>query len=129
MKTKMRYLAAIAAGFLMVSNIAALDEKHVIAGGGSISCGKFIADTKDDEFMSDFYFSWVQGFLSGLNFKYLESTEITTDLSDHEALQLWIKNYCNDNPLDLYYIAAGKLWVELRHRQGLSQDTTFITID
>lgn len=57
MKIKIRYLAAIAAGLLMVSNIAASDEKHVIAGGGFSSCGKFIADTKDAEFMSNLYFS------------------------------------------------------------------------
>jgi len=118
----MRCLAAITAGMLLVTNTAASDDKIVVAGVGANSCGKFIAETKDDETFRAAYFYWAQGFLSGLNYKYGLSPEFATDLADYNALMLWVDNYCEENPLDLYGVAAIKLWHELRIRQGLELD-------
>ena len=129
MKIKIRYLAAIAAGLLMVSNIAASKETLALVGAGANSCGKFIAETEDSELMRNLYFFWAQGFLSGLNFKYMKSARFAADLSDQEALILWIKNYCEDNPLDHYAAATVHLYRELRRRQGLDPDTIFILND
>ena len=117
----MRYLVAIAAGMLMAPVIAAADEVLAVAGAGASSCGKFIADTEGTETMSLIYFSWAQGFLTGLNAKYVKSRD-STDLSDRDALELFIENYCEENPLDNYVRAAAKLWHELRARQELEPD-------
>ena len=135
MNIKMRCLTIIAVGMLMTASTAAADEKFYMAGAGSFSCGKFIADKEDDEALRVVYFSWAQGFLSGLNMKYFlgkESdtvlaayTESATDLSDYDALQFWMENYCEENPLDLYVVATIKLWRELRVRQGLERDSRF----
>jgi len=126
---KMRYLAAVVAGMLMITNTAASDEPRYMTGAprymtgaGIASCGKFIADTEDDETFGNVYFFWAQGFLSGLNIKYLLNMESATDFLDHEAMKLWIENYCKENPLDNYSVAAMKLWHELRVRQGLNPD-------
>ena len=119
----MRYLIAIAVGMLMVTNPATPDERQLImAGAGAHSCGKFIANMELDEIFHDLYFFWAQGFLSGLNFKYFLNQESATDLADHDALQLWLENYCDENPLDQYSAAAMQLWHELRVRQGLDPD-------
>jgi len=123
---KMRYLAAIAVGMLMAANIAAQDNGPMaLVGVGARSCGKFVAETKDDENIRAAYFFWAQGFLSGLNQKYLVRFESSTDLADHNALRLWVENYCEENPLDSYYVATFKLWHELRRRQGLDPDLVF----
>jgi len=119
---KMRYLVAIAVGMLLVANTAASDDKMVVAGAGTASCGEFIADTKNNETLRDTYFLWAQGFLSSLNFKHLRNWESATDLSDPDALKLWIENYCEENPLSIYAAAVAKLWSELRIRQGLEPD-------
>ena len=129
MKIKIRYLAVIAAGSLLVSNIAASSEMQALAGIGAFSCGKFIADTEDSEMMRSLYFFWAQGFLSGLNFKHFHNAQFATNLSGSDALKLWIENYCKDDPLDYYSTAVVKLWHELRRRQGLDEDTVFIPID
>ena len=66
--------------------------------------------------------------MSGMNLKYtksLESIYSATNLTDYYGLKLWIENYCEENPLDFYAVAAEKLWVELRFRQGLDTDTRF----
>ncbi len=116
----MRCLAAITAGMLMVANTATSDDKLVVAGVGANSCGKFIADIEaGHQILTSLYFSWVQGFLTGLNTKYLLCPESATELSDHDALMLWIKNYCEENPLDQYLMAVTKLWAELRVKQKI----------
>jgi len=121
MNIKMRYLAAIAAGMLMTTGIVASERMHIV-GVGAYSCGKVVVNIKDDQSNALYSFAWVQGFLSGLNIKYLLKPESSTDLSDHDALRLWMENYCKENPLDDYAVAAGNLWTELRVRQGLDLD-------
>jgi len=122
MNIKMRYLTAIVAGMLMTTGIVA-SEKMYAVGVGVLSCGKIVANIKDDQSIALFSFSWAQGYLSGLNANHGEADG--TDLSDYEAHKLWIENYCEENPLDLYAQAALNLWHELRDRQGLEPDLLF----
>ena len=110
---------------LMTTNPTVADEL-VLVGVGAASCGKFIADY---ELVGDSYLQWTQGFLSGLNLKYFQNWQSATDLSDPYALQLWIQNYCEENPLDVYVVAASQLWHELRARQGLEFDVRSIPKD
>ena len=128
MNTKVRYLTIIAAGMLMTTNPTVADEL-VLVGPGALSCGKIIADIEDDKTFRTTYFFWAQGFLSGLNLKYFQNWQSATDLSDPDALKLWIQNYCEENPLDVYVVAASQLWNELRARQGLEPDRRGIQKD
>ena len=117
MNMKMRYLTIIAVGVLMTANTAVSDD---VAGAGGRSCGKFLADSETGrEILGAFYFSWAQGYLTGLNTKYLLCQELSTDLSDVAAIKFWIKNYCEENPLDQYLMAVTKLWAELRVKQKI----------
>lgn len=121
MKIKIRYLAAIAAGMLMISGTTAA---QTVAGAGAHSCGKFLDDVEaGGEVMNLIYFAWIQGFLTGLNTKYLPSQEFATNISDRAGMELWIKNYCEDNPLDQFTMAGAQLWAELRVKQGLRPST------
>ncbi len=56
------------------------------------------------------------GFLSGIN---LGGKGIDVDLSDYAGQNKWLENYCEENPLERYYIAIIRLWEELRQQQGL----------
>ena len=126
MNIKMRYLIVIAVGMFMVTNPAAPDERPtIIVGAGAASCGKFIAGTEGDDKFRAAYFFWAQGFLSGLNYKYFLNWASATNLSGYAAMKIWIKNYCEENPLDSYGVATEKLWHELRVRQGLDPDPLF----
>jgi hypothetical protein len=68
------------------------------------------------------YFSWTQGFLSGLNFVYILGSGTPTDLSDNAGQKLWLQNHCKENPLRKYLAASWALWRELRTTQGLEPD-------
>jgi len=110
----------------MATNPTVSEEgpESFFVGAGVLSCGKILATSKYNQLTRTIYFTWVQGFLSGLNVKYLraDTPESATDLSDNNALQIWIENYCQENPLDQYHIAATALWHVLRARQRLDPD-------
>ena len=123
MNIKMRYLTIIVVGILLAAYPAVSDD---VAGAGTGSCGKYLAAIEgadDGDNLSivreSMYFSWVQGYLTGLNSRYLLCQELSTDLSDVSAIEFWIKNYCEENPLDQYLMAAAKLWAELRVKQKI----------
>ena len=95
---------------LMAANPTASDESSIkLAGVGTASCKKFIADTEDNEAFGTAYFFWAQGFLSGLNYKYFLNWASATNLSGYAAMKNWIENYCKENPLDSYGVATEKL--------------------
>lgn len=118
MNIKTRYLAAIAVAMLMTAGTAAAIN---VAGPGGYSCGKFMVDTEVSERASAIYFSWAQGYLTGLNIKYAQSPN-AVDLTDIDGQQYWLKNYCKENSLDFYIKAVTKLWIELRVKQKLEPD-------
>ena len=110
-------------GMFMATNPAVSDEREsTMLGAGGTSCGEFIAGKEKYGTVSLVHISWAQGFLTGLNVKYLEILESVTELPDRAAMELWIENYCQENPLDNFGFAIRKLWRELRARQGLERD-------
>jgi len=72
-----------------------------VTGQGAISCGKVISNTKKyPEEMKEFYLSWMQGYISGLNYG-LDSNK--GKINDHDAIWYAVMNRCHEKPLtDLY---------------------------
>jgi len=91
--------------------------KMTLMGPGVVSCGKFLTDVK----LGTMYFLWAQGYMSALNLAYV-GPETATDLSDAAGQESWLKNYCEENSLDLYIEAVQSLWIELRKKQRLEPD-------
>ena len=106
----------------MTVDIGVADDELAVVGAGGTSCGRFIAQHRIRTHR-DVYFTWTQGYLSGLNFKHIiAADEKATNLSDLDGQQIWLENYCQENPLDLYWIAVTNLWTTLREMQGLEPD-------
>lgn len=119
MNIKNRYLAAIAVGILLAANtVAAAGNLASIVGAGTASCGEVLSSSIEIS-----YFIWAQGHLSAMNL-FLTTVE-ETNLSDHDGQQIWLKNYCEENPLEKYVQAVWSLWIELRITQGLEPDPRF----
>jgi hypothetical protein len=68
----------------------------------------------DPENAEGFFFSWAQGFMSGLNAASLQSQGQSRDLSSMppEEQERFIRDYCNDHPLASYVTVV----VQLYHR-------------
>lgn len=123
MNIKMPYLAVIAAGMLITVTASAQDEdKLSLVGAGWTSCGEFLEHSEKAEEMTFLYTSWMQGFLSALNLKHVDSDN-ATDLSDRAAQSAWIENFCREQPLQKYFLAVTMLWHQLRIMQGLDPDS------
>ncbi len=120
MNIKMRYLAAIVASMLMAMSSAA--PPGTMVGPGLVSCGQFLEDKEQLATLLDReYFAWAQGFLSAAN-AFVAHPKPYVDLSDIAGQKLWLENYCQQNPLDKFYVATVELWKDLAKRQGLSSD-------
>lgn len=91
-------------------------QAYPVQGLGATSCAEFAkmyqSDPKNMELM---FFTWAQGFLSGINMGLLankqEARELAGEMRDQN---LALRAYCAENPLKTYMDAVLQLWGTLR---------------
>ncbi len=79
-------------------------------GSVGVSCVTYI-DGIADEDIAYAYDMWVAGFVTGTNLEKKRALTTTSEL--HNA---WLKQYCENNPLDMFLTAVMKLNKELDNR-------------
>ncbi|MGY0574038.1 hypothetical protein ACTGJ9_025660 [Bradyrhizobium sp. RDM12] len=89
---------------------------YPVQGLGATSCAEFAKMYQSDpKNMELYFFTWAQGYMSGLNMGLLankqEAKELGAETND-QALAL--RTYCADNPLKTYMDAVLNLWKTLR---------------
>ena len=72
------------------------------------SCGKYVTDISTNPQAKIAYGWWVAGFVTGTN---LEKGRVLATVN--AAHKLWLKEYCEKNPLDPFMKAADELNKEL----------------
>jgi len=77
------------------------------------SCGS-VVDALNGGNYEQQYYGYINGFITGIN--YTEGGRLGANI-DNEARMLFIKNYCNENPLDPFMTALIELEKELRKRK------------
>lgn len=77
---------------------------YPVHGLGSSSCAEFAKMYQGDpEYTDRLFFSWAQGFMSGLNMAALANQTRPRDLAGITADQMQeLRTYCADNPLKNY---------------------------
>lgn len=98
---------------LFAGPLAAEAQTFGLVGGGMDSCGQWVSSSNNG--MHVVYMSWVLGYLSAYSMMKAVRTGQDTRLSqsDLQALDLWMTNYCNANPLKSINDGAYALAVEL----------------
>ena len=92
--------------------------KNTVAGAGTVLCGEALEQIEQGAPLDTLYISWMQGFLSGINFALQGQSGNTLDLSSgHESHFRWVRNWCEENALDSFNLAVRALFVELVNRQ------------
>ena len=91
-----------------------------VAGAGSRSCGRWMADRSAHNLDSQTELIWIQGYVTGRNaerayWKHLGSATVGGDM-DPEGLAAWVDTFCRQNPLKELYEAATGLYVALDHQ-------------
>ena len=75
------------------------------------------SDAQAEEFMRFVYMAWAQGFMSSINWSSrVESTYV--NLEDGDGQWLWLKNWCNENPLKPVFLGVHNLYQHLAAAQG-----------
>jgi len=83
----------------------------MVYGLGATSCGKFVAYTKS---FQESYMFWFNGFAT------MASSQSGIDYfkgTDSAGRLLWIQNYCQAHPLEMFNDASVALMVELHKKQ------------
>jgi hypothetical protein len=83
-------------------------------GAGLRLCSNFIEDAESQSHSEvDFYFSWAQGFMSGLNIARLNDEPNRFKSMSVEDQKSHIRNFCMQNPTAKYFRAVIDLYVSL----------------
>jgi hypothetical protein len=104
----MRYALALIIALFAPSSFAASDLFSSFGLGASLSCGKYLNDILENPSASSAYSWWTAGFITGVNLE--KGRVVSTDSPSHEV---WLKQYCEKNPLDTFMKAAIELNKEL----------------
>lgn len=83
----------------------------MVYGAGNKTCGSYVKASKMEKMI---FKNWFFGFASA------SSASLDKDVlsgRDPDAIELWLDNYCNNNPLDTFFTASLKLLTELSRKK------------
>ena len=113
--TKKLGIAIVLAGMLLADQAGA--GTITLWGAGNTSCGTWITNRRTDPGTARFEFSWLQGYITGLNAG-LPSTDSNYGQVgasiDVDAAKVWVDNYCQAHPLNNLADAATELYTYAR---------------
>jgi hypothetical protein len=101
-------------GLLILAALPAKAAGFASMGVGTATCERFLVQYgKDPRLAETIFFSWAQGFMSGMNQILLTQGSRTKDmqsltLDDQKA---WIVTYCRQKPTALYLSAVTNMWI------------------
>lgn len=89
-----------------------------IKGAGAGSCGQWVEERKNNNNWSS-QLHWVQGYISAYNVYVYRGKHPNGVFgnADHNALAVWLDNYCEKNPLSSPASGMSGLISELNRRQ------------
>ena len=102
-----RFFLIVVTVIIMWSTTVNTKEIAVFSG---FSCGSWISNE------TNMGKSWLLGYMSGL--AYGSGKNVLTD-TDKDSIFLWMKNYCNANPLEDVMVGGDMLFWELMQKKGL----------
>ena len=91
--------------------------QEVLKGAGVRTCGQFATEYRENPTLTEqLYFTWAQGFMTGLNVSTLLSGKgqwrdiNARTVEDEEA---YLRDYCDRHPLEEYEMGVLDLWSKL----------------
>jgi hypothetical protein len=89
----MKRIAAAA----LVTVVVAVDasDQPMVYGIGTTSCGEWVQEHQKKSFVADLQTAWLLGYLSGVG-----ATGYQIQETDLAAVEVWMGNYCQQNPLN-----------------------------
>jgi hypothetical protein len=109
----MKLLLAIAFTVLIATPNAGF--AYTVQGAGAVSCAEFARMYQGDPVhVEDAFFSWAQGFMSGINLAAVTTQRPTRDLAGVATDQRRaLRTYCANNPLRTYVDGVTEFYAKL----------------
>jgi hypothetical protein len=111
------YAFAIALTLFPAQVIA--DGKAAWSGSGTMACAEVAGAIQQHPEDENLFFSWAQGFMSGLNTDLLKHGETDLNGLPLDAQKQFVRSYCKEHSRAPYFEAVFKLFDKMRHDQGL----------
>src|SRR3984957_4768790 len=111
------YAFAIALTFFPAKVLAA--DKAAWTGSGTMSCAEVTEAIQQHPEDENLFFSWAQGFMSGLKQDLLKHGETDLNALPLDAQKQFVRSYCKEHPRIAYFEAVFKLFDKMRHDRGL----------
>ena len=120
---KMRAMFAAFAMVLLVNTPAW--TQSVWVGAGTATCSEFAESYREDPtYFETFFYTWAQGFMSGLNLQRLSAdntVKFDKGIQGMEKYTTMLRIYCDAHPLQIYLQAVVDLYNSLAVEQGVPQ--------
>lgn len=100
-----RYLIAV---LFAMASAQASSKTVTVFGAGTTTCGAFLEASQEQGYSFVGYKDWLGGYLTAANI--YKSRTIDIDIAGAAA---WLRNYCQDHPLEDVATGASKLDSEL----------------
>jgi hypothetical protein len=94
-------------------------EKAGWSGAGTMACGEVAGAIRQHPEDENLFFSWAQGFMSGLNTELLKHGETDLNGIPLDEQKQFVRSYCGRKPRAKYFEAVFKLYDKMRRDQGL----------
>ena len=121
----MKPFATLLAVLLLARPVAA-QNYPVATGPGLSTCAQFEHLHHEDPAMVDAFFSWAEGYLSGLNDRYVgqrgAADLLPPNLSTGEQ-KTYLDGFCRQHPDAPYMQGVVALYEQMRRQQGLGPGT------
>ncbi len=98
-----------------LANSADSNGAFTVLSLGTKSCGTVVSDFNKGDWGKLTNSIWVAGYLTAINEHTFRGKNVAGS-TDPDSWDLWIYNYCSQNPLDNLYKAASALYMELKSK-------------
>ena len=89
--------------FIVPITQALAEGTYITYGVGNYSCGKFVKEQNVSASDTSFYSIWLTGYLT----RYARDNKVDSISTDIYGMELWVLNYCKENPtMNLAYASA-----------------------
>lgn len=105
-------ISLMVSGALMGSQAVAADASGQSGTVGAVSCASFLRELESKSSQSTAYLAWLAGYVTAYNAQTQKTYQILGN-SDLFGAELWVKNFCEKNPLKNISLAAAVLMIEL----------------
>jgi hypothetical protein len=113
-KIMKKFSCAIFFVFLILAAPTRAEKHDIVGGAGAFTCTDFAKEYDKDPLSEVTFFTWAQGFMSGLNA--VAETGKARDLASQPFIQQqsFIRTYCKLNPDSSYAVGVSELYATLQ---------------